>query len=521
MVYDSTSGRLADAAPAHAPPRLAWAITGMALVAIIPFLAARIPSMTDLPGHTGRYAVMLDHGRSPLLAAYYSFDWRVIGNLGVDLFVAAFGWLGAERAAWLGAAIIAPLTILAMATVSRTLHGRVQPGALAAACFAMANPLMFGFVNYCLSLAFALFAFAAWVRWREAPAWRVMPPLALAALLTWLAHAVGWGVLVLLVGGFELDRLWQRRSDALGPTLRDALLRGLALAPPVVLTLAWRGDGGALVAWGDDLLVRKAMNWVVVLRGEAKWIDLATPALLALACLATWRRQAIDWRLFAGALLLALAVMIMPTVLFGSWGADERLAPAAVIAALLSLRWQAASSGAASKHHRSLAAFVTLALALFGIRTLMIARDWHRLDRDYAAHLTAIDRLPRGAHVFAVVLQDRCHTPWQSTAYVHLASLAIGRRQALVNTQWLLPGAAMLKVRYPLDPRYANDPSQMVDGFDCNGRLPDPLAQRRDALASGQWQYLWVLQTHGTDPWRGHRPVYRDGNSVLYRLPTT
>lgn len=491
----------------------------MALIALVPFLAIRIPSMTDLPGHIGRYSVMLDGGRSPFLADYYSFNWRVIGNLGLDLFVAAFGWLGAERAAWLGAAILAPLTILGMAAVSRALHGRVQPGALAAACFAMSNPLMFGFVNYCLSLALALFGFAAWVRWREAAAWRAVPLLALVALATWLAHAVGWGVLVLLVAGFELERLWQRRSAALAPALADALLRGLALVPPIVLTLAWRGDGGALIAWGDDLLVRKAMNWVVVLRGEAKWIDLATPTLLALACLVTWRRQAIDCRLFTGALLLAFAVMVMPTVLFGSWGADERLAPAAVTAALLSLRWRNVASTDTPRDRRILTAFVSLALALFGIRTLMIARDWHRLDRDYAAHLAALHRIPRGARVFAVVLQDRCHTPWQSTAYVHLPSLAIGRRAALVNTQWLLPGAAMLKVRYPLDPRYANDPSQMVDGFDCEWSLPDPLAARRDALRSGEWQYLWVLQTRGTDPWRGHQPLYRDGNSALYRLP--
>lgn len=156
----------------------------MALIALVPFLAIRIPSMTDLPGHIGRYSVMLDGGRSPFLADYYSFNWRVIGNLGLDLFVAAFGWLGAERAAWLGAAILAPLTILGMAAVSRALHGRVQPGALAAACFAMSNPLMFGFVNYCLSLALALFGFAAWVRWREAAAWRAVPLLALVALAT-------------------------------------------------------------------------------------------------------------------------------------------------------------------------------------------------------------------------------------------------------------------------------------------------------------------------------------------------
>ena len=121
--------------------------------------------------------------------------------------------------------------------------------------------------------------------------------------------------------------------------------------------------------------------------------------------------------------------------------------------------------------------------------------------------------------MYAVVLQDRCHTAWRSTAYNHLPSLAIARRAALVNSEWLLPGAALLKVRYPLDPVLAHDPSQLVDGFDCNGRLADPLVQRLERLRNGPWQYLWVLDTRGSDPWPGATPLYRDANSALYRLP--
>lgn len=480
----------------------------MALLSLGPFLAASLPSMIDLPGHIGRYAVMLDAGRSPDLSAFYRFDWHLVGNLGVDLIVAGLGeWLGAERAAWLASAAIAPLTLLGIAAVSRSLHGRIQPGAVASGCFAMANPLMFGFVNYCLSFAFALLVFAAWVRWRDRPPARFVPLLALAALGTWLAHALGWGVLVLLVAGFELERLWQRRSPA---ALTDAALRSLALLPPIVLTLAWRGQGGALIAWGDDLLVRKVMNWVVMLRGEAKWIDLLTPALLALACLAAWRRQAIDARLAVGAMVLALAVMVMPTTLFGSWGADERLAPATVIAALLSLRWQGS--------RRPALAFAALAFALFAVRTVMITRDWHALDRSYTSHLAALDRVPVGARIHAVVLADECHTAWQSRAYVHLPSLAIVRRHALVNSQWLLPGGALLQVRNPLDPRFTHDPSQMLPGFDCNGAIRRPLDTRLRQLAPGAWQYLWVLDTRGTDPWPGRPAMYRDDGSVLYRL---
>ncbi len=491
-------------------PRFGVVLAAMALLACVPFLSATIASMTDLPGHIGRYAVMLDGGRSADLASYYDFTWKLVGNLGVDLTVRALGWLGAERAAWLVAAAIAPLTILGMAAVGHALHGRIQPATVAAACFALANPLMFGFVNYSLSFALALLTFAAWIRLRDAPACWTVPLLAIAALATWIAHAMGWGVLVLLAGGFELEPLWRRRS---AQALADALLRGVALLPPLVLTLAWQsGDHGALMAWGDSLVTRKVMNWVVMLRGEAKWIDLATPVLIALACLAAWRRQLIDWRIGTGAVLIALACLAMPTTMFGSWGADERIAPAAVIAALLSLRWRGSRRGAI--------ALAGLASMLFGVRTAMIARDWRRLDAAYASHLAALELVPAGARIHAVVLQDRCHSAWQATAYNHLPSLAIGRRHALVNSQWLLPGAALLTVRAPGDAALMHDPSQMVDGFDCNGPLTQPLSAKLAQIRGEGWQYLWVLGTRGRDPWPGAAPVYADGNSALYRLPT-
>lgn len=502
-----------DARREGAPLAIGPWLLAFALIALVPFLVAATPSMTDLSGHVGRYHVMMDQG-SPWLPLYWRFEWRLVGNLGVDLLVRALApLLGVERAAWAASAAIAPLTVLGIAAVSRALHGRIEPTAAAAAVFVLANPLMFGFVNYSLSFALALLAFAAWIGLRERSAGLHLAVLTPAAALVWLAHAMGWGVLVLLAVPFELERLWQRRSLA---ALGDALLRGLALAPPLVLTLAWRGEGGGtLFAYGSDLLVRKAMNWLVVLRGEAKWIDLGTPALLAavLAVLLWRRRLRPDPRLAIGAALLAVACCTMPTTLFASWGADERLAPAAVMAAIVSLRWHGTRRGAV--------ALAAGCLALFGLRAGLIARDWHRLDAAYASHLRALDRVPRGARIHGLVLQDSCHAPWASTAYNHLPSLAIVRRDALVNSEWRLPGAALLRVAYPLSPHLANDPSQLVPAFTCSGANDTAVRARIADPGLARFQYIWMLGTRGRDWWPGHQPLYRDANSALYALPTS
>ena len=476
-------------------------------LSLLPFALVHLPSMTDLPGHIGRYAVMADEGRSVWLARYYAVDWRLVGNLGVDLLVRLFAPLvGVERAALVVVAGIAPLTIAGVAAVSRAAHRRVEPAALLACCFVLSNPLLFGFVNYCLSFALALLAFAAWIALRERAAWVQFLAMVPLVFVTWLAHAMGWGVLALLVAGWEGGRWVERRQ------WRDPAIRLLAFVPPALLTFLWGGGGnGALFAYGDHLASRKLMNWIVVLRGSERWIDLATPVVVGvIVAVLLWRGSLRLHRGMAvGAALLALACCVLPTTLFGSWGADERLAPAAVIAALLSLRWSGGRRGAVT--------LAAIGLALFTARTAVLAASWQRLDRDYAADLHALDHVPPGTRIHAIVLQDECHAPWRATAYNHLAALAIGRRQALVNTEWELPGAALLKVRRRI-PGLSNDPSQMVTGYDCAGPVAGPLAARLHVLSPADWDFVWILQTKGRDRWPGRAPAYRSGQGALYPL---
>lgn len=497
---------------AAAPSLPAAALALMALAAFLPFALVSLPSMTDLAGHIGRYHVMMDGGHSPGLARYYAFEWRLVGNLGGDLVVRALApWLGVERAAWVMAASLAPLTLAGIAAVSRAAHERVTPGAALAGLFVLSNPLMFGFVNYVLGFAVALFAFAAWIALRERGPLSHLAALTPLVFATWLAHAMAWGALGLMVGGFELVRLWERRDRA---ALIDGGVRLLAFVPPVLLTVLWRsGSEGVLFAYGTAVWKRKIMNWIVVLRGEAKAIDILTPALAGVAVLATlWTRaQRVDPRIFAGGALLALATFVMPMTLMGSWGADERLVPAAVILLCLSLRWTGSAGGAAR--------VVLLALALFGVRTALIARDWRAADGKYQAALGALDRVPRGARIHALAFAT-CRPAWRSQAWFHLPSLAIARREALVNTQWYLPGAAMLRVKYPVDPAWGYDPSQQVRTTDCAGRVSlAPLHARLARLDETRWDYVWVLGTGGArDLWPGHAPIYATPDSALFML---
>lgn len=506
--------RTAIGARGTRPNAAALGLATMALVSLLPFAAASIPSMGDWPGHVGRYHVMLHAGDPGPLVRYYVFHWLLLGNLGGDLAVRAIGgWLGAERAAWLVTASIPPLTILGIAAVSRALHGRVQAPAAIAACFVLGNPFLFGFVNYCLAVALALLVFAGWIALAERPVWRRLIVLTPAVLAVWIAHAMGWAVLALLVAGFEGVGLWRdRRPEALG---RSAAM-ALAFVPPIVLTLAWsQGGAGGLSGYRTGIVVRKLMAWVVMLRGGDPLVDIGTTlVLVGVSVWLVWRGAVrIDWRLGAGAVLTAAMVVVVPTTIFGSWGADERLAPVAAIAAAASLRWVwPERTGRA----------LTIAVAmLFAGRTGVVAAQWHRLDTRYAASLHALDHVPRGARIEALVLANPCHAGWRQTAWPHLAALAIPRRDALVNVEWPVAGAPMLRVVYPWPDGLRYDPSQMVDAFDCAGRFtPAALRARLASLPAGRLDYVWLLGTHGqADPWPGHLPVHASADDLLYATP--
>ena len=57
------------------------------LLMAVPLLLPAVPPLVDLPGHMGRYRVELDIGHSAALQSFYSFQWQLIGNLGIDLLV--------------------------------------------------------------------------------------------------------------------------------------------------------------------------------------------------------------------------------------------------------------------------------------------------------------------------------------------------------------------------------------------------------------------------------------------------
>ena len=487
----------------------------MLVVALLPFALVRLPTMTDLFDHVGRFHVMLNGRSSSSLTKFYSFDWKLVGNLGGDLIVRLTGSvLGAEAAARVAVALIPVLSIAGIVAVSRALHGRVQPSAIVAACFIFSNPFHYGFVNFCLALGLANLVLAAWIALSERPIALRLLILTPLVSMVWVAHAMGWAVLALLVAGFEGVRMI-RRGFTPHALLQLALLT-LSFVPPVLFTLAWRQDAaGTLYAYGNTshLIARKVMTWVTMLRGGSPVLDIGAPVVLMIVVAVLLRRRTlvVDMRLASGGALLALTCTIMPATIFSSWAADERIVPAAMMALALSLR----SRGS----ERDAVALVAIAVALFTARVTDMTIRWHEADRRYAAALGALDRVPRGSRMHILVLTDNCHAGWSANGWSHLGGIALARRDVLVNSQWPLVGAPLLRVVYPAPSRWIHDPSQHVPAFGCGAPGLSVFRERVAAIPYGYFDYLWVLDTRGVrDLLPGHRAIYRDRDSALYRL---
>lgn len=399
----------------------------LAVLSSAPFWVTSYPYLIDYPSHLARFHVML--ADDPALAANYGFHWQLIGNLGTDLLMVPLGaLLGIDNAAFLIAALIAPLTVLAIFDVSRSLGRPIGAGALLALPLVYAQPFLLGFLNYSLGLALALFAFAAWIRCEG----RKHLPFFLIAWLIWLCHMAAWANLVVMCGGYELSRT---RKPA------ELVKRLWPLAFPAIMLVhsSSRYVPQPTSQWADKLRI-----WVGVLGYRNFALDVFILAVLISTLLMAARSKLhFDPRVGIPALLFAILTLIVPSRLGGGDLADLRLVPVALILAALALEWTSPIAWA----------FV----ALFAFKVAAMAFAWKAQGDDYARSLHALDFVPRGAKVQVLVIEKE-HALMQSP-FAHFSGYAVGLKAALVNSNFAIPGVHLLTV--PNDPAFV-DPTQTL-----------------------------------------------------------
>jgi hypothetical protein len=462
-----------------------WLAVVLALVSCLPVLVAARPQMTDYPSHLARYYIMLDGGHSAWLARYYAFHWTWSGNLGLDLLIWPMAKLfGLEPATRIITAVVPPLTGLAMITVEWTLRRRIGLGTMLALVTIWSPALIIGLLNFSLALALALFAFALWVR-LEAWRWRPLVFLPIGVLV-WLCHLAGWGVLGVLVFGYE----WQRRRS-----LR-ALIAPWPLALPALSFLMSGGPSG-LLDYGQYVSVYKTSIWFMAMRDQLRWLDIDTLGLLLVAFILAALLRRFDGRLGWAAVIFVVLSLALPRHLGGGDYTDYRLIAVALSAGCLAIDWAPPRL------------VLWLSPLLYLVRLGLTTSVWHADSREVETMLKALDHVPQGARIAAAVVMERGN--WRTDTFQHVPSYATIRRDALINTHFAEPGVHMLHLRE--GGAEFKDPSQRI----LLG--PGEKVDLAHFAPASQADYLWYIGgvAPSTMP-QDAVVIYRTPHSLLARL---
>ncbi len=495
------------AAPRDPYGELALIVLLSALAALPAILAPILP-LTDLGGHIGRYAVQLDAGRSEVLRNWYSFEWGLLPNLGVDLLVQLLAPLmGLEPAVHLIVGTIPPLTVSGMLLLSRAAHGRIGVQALYALPLAIALPYLYGFVNFALSIALAYHAAALWIALEHRPVLRSVLFVPIAFLL-WLCHLVGWAVFGLIAGMTALAAGWRGKKGVVGTVVSTGLMTAPLLLGPMIGALLQHPakDTVALLANND---APRKISWLVMALTD-RWLiwDAAGTAVIAFVLYISLRTRgfAVNAGLMASALALLALYFLMPDTIMGSRFADMRLGP--VILALFLL----AIAQGPLVDPRVTRWLLIGGLVFGGARLASNTASMVISGRQFAETLTAIEAAPRGVNLVSLYL-DECEV-WNTDRRRHIMGYGLARRHLFDNGQWQLPSGQLISIHNPRLAPFDRDPSTITFLKPC-GELP--AVADVVAVVPHRVRFLWVIRIDPRTRFPGWEPLRRSADSVLYR----
>ncbi|OYY79695.1 MAG: hypothetical protein B7Y43_01145 [Sphingomonas sp. 28-62-20] len=488
-----------------------------ALLSMVPLLWPDIPPLVDLPGHMGRYRVQLAIADNPWLGDWYSFQWSLIGNLGIDLLIIPLAPIfGLELAVKLIVLTIPPLIVTGLLWIAREVHGRIPATALFALPLAYCFPFHFGFVNFALSMGLALNLFALWLRLARLGHYRLRAALFVPlSCALWVCHTFGWGVLGVLAFSAEMIR----QHDAGHRWFRAWVRAGigcLPLALPMGLMIFWRSGDHVTGVTTDWFNWRAKIEWMVMIfRDRWQDFDIASVAILLVILIKGLRDPNIEYsrNLGLSALFLLLVYLLLPRIVFGSAYADMRLMPFVVAIAVIALR---PKRGLSIRGASTLALF---GLAFFLVRTAGTTVSFWLYDQSYDRELKALDHLPRGARLVSFVGQN-CHNDWFMSRLEHVPALALERKLAYTNDQWSMPGAQLLVTRYAIAKGFAHDPSQIVTLAQCPREWWRPIGRSLARFPRDAFDYVWLIIPPAYDPAleAGLDLVWTNGHSKLFRI---
>jgi hypothetical protein len=480
-------------------PRTGFALYGVLLVAaLVPIAVTTVTPLDDYLNHIARMYILVHYDDVPALHRFFEPRWALLPNLAMEMVVVPLGHVIPVLAA--GRAFVA-LSVVALIAgvvlVNRALSGRWSAWPLAAFAIVYNDTFLFGFQSYVMSLGVALLLFALWVRLHERATALRVAVFTVGATLLYFGHLTGFGIYGILVAAYEVSRAWAARRERGLIVPRDVVAAAGQFVLPIVLFVLFSPTAGAAgKTTVEDLFdkwhyVRKLTLLFDVFRSYVLMLDQATFALAIVAVVAglATRRLRFAPHGFLPCLGIAAAFALLPRLVFSSDFADDRLAVA--LAFVFVATTEVARLGPLGTRvlAGALAAVAIVRIAVVGV-------TWHGYDRAFAGYLKALDAMPEGQVLGAVIAWEG--SPWnrRRPPLYHFLNLATITRHAFYPTIFAVASQQPLALKPPyreISERYKDFMSLRTGGI----YGAEPLAAAPfgyDRLAP--FDYVMIIREH-------------------------
>lgn len=380
---------------------LAWALPAAAVLLIAPLWLARLPAMPDFPAHLATFWLLSGGIREPHVAQFYRVEWAFVPNLAAETIVPLLGRVVSLLAATkIFLSLTIAMWIFGAGAVHKALYGRVGAAPLAASFFAYNANFMWGFFNYCFATALSFLVLAAWIASDGKRSALRLAGFAVAITVVYFCHLFAVAMLLLMIGCYELTRLWRTRPITTAPTLAR-LLPVFAIAIPAMLCFFLLKPHGAdsghlefnLLSTLDD---RASAAIQFTFDRPAYFLFVG---LLVFFVVGLYRKTIAlhpDMWLILG--VLAAAAVFTPEWAMGGWGVDLRLPAVLGTLAFAACEFRF--------RERTLQGFSAAVMILLVYQAATLAGNWGYYSKQFSEFRAAIAAVPRGSKLMTVLDGD-------------------------------------------------------------------------------------------------------------------
>ena len=480
------------------------------------FLCSPLP-LVDYTNHLARMHILVNINASEYLSSYYKMEWSALPNLAMDLIVPILANAVTVETATL---LFAILTLFTMASgviaANWALFGNKSLFPFLVFLFLFNKYFLLGVLNFLFSVGLAFWIFAAWVRFRDRPISIRFPVFSLFSICLYFSHLYGVGIYGILVGGYELHRcLSRQRGENLKSVQEWTVTVGQFVAPAILFlfcsetTSNWDG-----IQYGNYLLRLTGLLHPFV--NYSTPLDVLTGlALGALLIVGLWQRKLIihPFMFIPFGVLVTIYATIPDLMFSGSLGATRMIVPLS-LTALAAIDWRIES-----KTWRK--ALVMCVGCLFLVRMGVVTANWWATDKVYAENIKLIDNLEEGARLYYAAARSKSPFP-NSSPVSQFATMAVVRRDALVNGLYVFPSQQVLRYRYPpyaptiQDGRAPHPTVYILDDLKRDKVNEDVFAHADRRVF--QYVVLYNADAFSAEPPDHVRPIASNGNVVLYRI---